>query len=89
MDALFILATIAAIGVADVLMTVGLSVFEEFGRPKEVICPENGAPATITADAAYAATTSLVGNSKVQLAGCSQWPERESCSRSCLNPPAN
>jgi hypothetical protein len=87
MDTLFIVATIAAIGIADVLMTFGLSVFEEFGKPREVICPENGEPATITADAAYAAMTSVVGNSRLELAGCSQWPERESCNRSCLSPP--
>ena len=89
MDTLFTLGTIAAIGVVGVLLPVGLSVFEEFSKPREVICPENGAPARITADAAYIAMTSVVGMDRFRLAGCSRWPERAACNQSCLKRLAN
>ncbi|MGA7871328.1 MAG: hypothetical protein WCA22_10545 [Candidatus Binatus sp.] len=85
MDILIALGIIAAIGVTYVLLPVGLSVFAEFSKPREVICPENGEPAQITADAAYVAMTSVVGMSRLRLAGCSRWPEHGDCNRGCLS----
>jgi hypothetical protein len=45
MDILIALGAIAAIGITYGLLPVGLSVFADFRKPKEVICPENGEPA--------------------------------------------
>ena len=85
MDTLVTLGTIAAIGISYVLLPVGLSVFADFRKPKEVICPENGAPAQVTVDATYAAMTSAVGMNSLRMDGCSRWPERGACNRSCLS----
>jgi hypothetical protein len=89
MDTLVTLGIIAAIGVVGVLLPVGLSALEEFSTPKDVICPENGEPARITADAAYVAMTSAVGMNRFRLTGCSRWPERAGCNQSCLSRLAN
>jgi hypothetical protein len=89
MDTLATLGIIAAIGVVGVLLPVGLSVFEEFRKPKDVICPENGEPALITADAAYVAMRSVVGMNRFRLTGCSRWPGRAGCNQNCLNRLAN
>ena len=89
MDTLVALGAIAAIGITYGLLPVGLSVFADFRKPKEVICPENGAPAQVTVDATYAAMTSAVGMNKLRLDGCSRWPERGACNRSCLSQLAN
>jgi len=51
MDTLVTLSAIAAIGVAYVLLPVGLSVFAEFRKPNEIICPENCQPAQVAVDA--------------------------------------
>jgi hypothetical protein len=83
MNTLVTLSAIAAIGVTYVLLPVGLSVFAEFRKPKEVICPENGQPARVAVDATYAAMTSVVGMNKLRLYGCSRWPERGACDRAC------
>ena len=85
MDTLVALGAIAAIGVTYVMLPVGLTVFAEFRKPNEVICPENGQPAHVAVDATYAAMTSAVGLSKLRLDGCSRWPERGACNRSCLS----
>jgi hypothetical protein len=84
METLIALCIIAAIGVVCVLLPVGLSVFEEFSAPREVLCPLNGESASITADATYAAITSVVGMPRLRLAGCSLWTERGECSQTCL-----
>ncbi|HVA77366.1 MAG TPA: hypothetical protein VNF27_05695 [Candidatus Binataceae bacterium] len=89
MDTLTTLGAIAAIGVFGVLLPVGLSVFAEFSKPKDVICPENGAPARVTVDATYVALTSVAGMNRLRLTGCSRWPERAACNQSCLNRLAN
>jgi hypothetical protein len=84
MDTLVALSAIAAIGVTYVMLPVGLTVFAEFRKPNEVICPENGQPAQVAVDATYAAMTSAVGLNRLRLDGCSRWPERSACNRSCL-----
>lgn len=85
MDTLVTLGAIAAIGISYVLLPVGLSVFADFRKPKEVTCPDNGEPAQVTVDAAYAAMTSAVGMNRLRMDGCSRWPERAACNRSCLS----
>lgn len=85
MDTLVTLGAIAAIGISYVLLPVGLSVFADFRKPKEVICPDNGEPAQVTVDAAYASMTSAVGMNRLRMDGCSRWPERGACNRSCLS----
>ena len=77
MDTMVALGAIAAIGISYVLLPVGLSVFADFRKPKEVVCPDNGEPAQVTAvDATYAAMTSAVGKNRLRLDGCSRWPDR-------------
>ncbi len=85
MDTLVTLGAIAAIGISYVLLPVGLSVFADFRKPKEVICPDNGELAQVKVDATYAAMTSAVGLNRLRLDGCSRWPERGACNRGCLS----
>jgi hypothetical protein len=85
MDIVVTLGIIGLISVFGVLLPVGLTVFEEFSKPEEVICPENGEPALITADAAYIAIRSMAGMNRFRLAGCSRWPDRRNCTRSCVH----
>ncbi len=49
------------IGITYGQLPVGLRVFAEFRKPKELICPENGEAAHVTVDTTYAAMTSAVG----------------------------
>jgi hypothetical protein len=85
MDTLVALGAIAAIGITYGLLPVALSVFADFRKPKEIICPENGETAQVTVDATYAAMTSAIGANRLRLDGCSRWPERGACNRSCLS----
>jgi hypothetical protein len=85
MDTLMALGAIAAIGVTYGLFPVALSVFADFRKPREVICPENAEPASVTVDATYAALTSAVGANRLRLDGCSRWPDRGACNRACLS----
>ena len=85
MAILLTLAVIIGIGAAYVLLPVGLSVFADFRKPKGIICPEDGKPADILVDAAYAAMTSAVGASRLRLKGCTRWPEHAACDQSCVS----
>ena len=89
MDTLVALGAIAAIGITYGLLPVALSVFAEFRRPREIVCPENGEQAQVRVDATYAAVTSGVGAKRLRLEGCSRWPERGACNRNCLSQLAN
>jgi hypothetical protein len=84
MDTLVALGAIAAIGITYGLLPVAMSVFADFRKPREVICPENGHSAHVRVDATYAAVTSAVGANRLRLDGCTRWPERDACDRSCL-----
>lgn len=84
METLVTLGAIAAIGATYVLLPVGLTVFAQFRKPNEVICPENGQPVKVAVDAPHAAMTSVVGINRLRLNGCSRWPERSGCNRACL-----
>ncbi len=85
MDTMVALGAITAIGISYVLLPVGLSVFADFRKPKEVICPDNGELAQVKVDATYAAMTSAVGMNRLRLDGCSRWPERGGCNQRCLS----
>jgi len=85
MDTVVALGAIAAIGITYGQLPVGLRVFAEFRKSKELICPENGEAAHVTVDTTYAAMTSAVGMNRRGLDGCSRWPERGACNRSCLS----
>ena len=85
MDTLVALGAIAAIGITYGLLPVALSVFADFRKPREVICPETGEPAQVAVDATYAAMTSAVGMNRRRLNGCSRWPDRGACNQSCLS----
>jgi hypothetical protein len=77
------LASILAVGAIYVLTPVGLSVFADFRKPREVTCPENANPAQVSVDARYAAMTSVIGAQRVRLTQCSRWPDRAGCDRAC------
>jgi len=49
-----------------------------------VVCPETQRSAGVRVDFRYAIATSLIGEPKLRLAGCSRWPERGSCGQQCL-----
>jgi hypothetical protein len=85
MDTLVALGVIAAIGITYGLLPVGLSVFADFRKPKEVTCPENGELAHVMVNAAHAGIMSAVGMDRLRLDGCSRWPGHGACNRSCLS----
>jgi hypothetical protein len=51
-------------------------------RQRQVICPENGAPADVRCDGRQA-VRSMFGRGGDRVVGCERWPERAGCDRGC------
>jgi hypothetical protein len=78
------IAIILSIGAIYVLIPVSLSVYSEFRKPREVLCPEDNQSALVNVDARHAAATAAFGAQSLRLSGCSRWPERAGCHEGCL-----
>jgi hypothetical protein len=50
-----------------------------------VTCPETQHAAGVVVNVWHAIATSLTGKPRLQLRGCSRWPERASCGQECLS----
>lgn len=85
METFVALGAITAIAIGYVLLPLGLNVFADFRKPKQVTCPDDSQLAQVTVDAAHAALTAAVGMNRLRIEGCSRWPERAACNRSCLS----
>jgi hypothetical protein len=78
------IAIIFSIGFVYVLIPVALSVYAEFRKPRELLCPEDNQSALVNVDARHAAATAAYGAESFRLSGCSRWPERAGCHQACL-----
>ena len=78
--AITVVAVAAGIGVRR-LVSAGF----RYRHGRIVVCPETQRSAGVRVDVWYAMVTSLVGETKLRLAGCSRWPERGSCGQQCLD----
>ena len=47
-------------------------------------CPVDGTPALVTLRPWHAALTAVRGRLSLQVADCSRWPERATCTRGCV-----
>ncbi|HET7213108.1 MAG TPA: hypothetical protein VJW77_07035 [Terriglobia bacterium] len=55
-----------------------------FRGERLVTCPETHTTAAVELDAKEAARTSLTQKPRMQLSGCSRWPQRKDCGQECL-----
>jgi hypothetical protein len=55
----------------------------EYREPFQVICPETLQPVEIGVNGELAARTRFAGQEKLQVTGCSRWPERSECNQAC------
>ena len=59
-----------------------MEVYSHWREPKQVLCPETGAEATIQVDAGRAAAMASVGLPGLKIVRCTQWPR--ACGRGCM-----
>jgi hypothetical protein len=81
---LITIAAILALGTLFVLIPVASDSYRRFRRRRVVTCPETKASAEILIDARHAACSSLFGNLRLRVKGCTRWPKREDCAQDCL-----
>ena len=56
---------------------------QSYREPRQIICPECRAYATVRVDGASALHTMLAGRQKFPIAECSRWPDRRGCNQAC------
>jgi hypothetical protein len=83
-----VILAILAIGGLFILLPVALVTLSEHRRPKSVVCPETGGPASVAVDAGRAARGAIFGRLRLYVQTCSLWPEKSGCAQGCLTPPA-
>jgi hypothetical protein len=72
------------IAILFVVAPVGGAAFAQFRRRKIVQCPVTKGDAVIRLDPMQSALAELIRNGRFAVADCSLWPDRHSCSQSCL-----
>jgi hypothetical protein len=82
--ALTLMAAIVAVGALYVVLPVIGHTLRLFRGSKPVVCPENGASASVRVDLLHAAATAALSRPELRLSGCTRWPERGDCGRECL-----
>ena len=86
-----ILVVTVAVGLTFALVAIGIAIrrvagaWLKFRCQFVVTCPEDRQPAGVIVDTLHAAVTAWRGRPRLQLSGCSRWPERASCDQPCLN----
>lgn len=85
------LTILMAVGITVVATAVGMAVRRIIGAwlkycgKRIVTCPEHQKPAGVIVDWGHAAATAWRGNPDLRLSGCTRWPQRASCSQTCLS----
>jgi hypothetical protein len=79
------LAMILVIGAIYVMLPVALGAYVHFSKPIKVICPKTHEAALITLNARRAAFASAIGRTKLDVTGCSRWPQDSGCGRECAS----
>jgi hypothetical protein len=81
-----VILMILAIGAIFILLPVALLALSEHSRPRKVVCPETGRPATIRLDRGRAARGAIFGKESLSVEDCMLWPEKEGCAQACICP---
>jgi hypothetical protein len=81
-----VILAILAIGAIFILLPVALLALTEHKRPRTVVCPETGRPATIGLDPGRAARGAIFGKEWLSVEDCTLWPEKGGCAQACICP---
>lgn len=88
-DIMWTSATVfAAMIIGFIAIAILISYFRLFFalRGKRVVtCPENHKPVGVEINAALAARTALLDDSRLRIMQCSRWPEKSDCLQECLS----
>lgn len=82
-----VIAGVIGIAVLYVLAPHVAHTFGRFQAGRTVRCPETGTEARVAVNAARAAITSAFGGPSLHVEGCSLWPDRRGCARTCRGAP--
>jgi len=67
------------------IVWVALFARRRFQGTRVVTCPETGCGAAVEIDRAHAAATFAMGETRLRLTSCTQWPEKEGCGQGCVS----
>jgi hypothetical protein len=81
---LLVIAAVWALGLVYVVFPAMLDAFMRYRKSRRVACPEKQKAAVVKMDAPAAAFAAVQGKTRLQIRGCSLWPEKEGCNQSCL-----
>jgi hypothetical protein len=81
---LLVIAAVWALGLVYVVFPVMLAAFMRCRKSRRVACPEKQKIAVVNIDARAAAYAAAQGKTRLQIRGCSLWPEKDGCNQSCL-----
>jgi hypothetical protein len=63
---------------------LGITIYDRYHGPRNVICPETHGPAEVQIDALHASLTGMAATEKLRLASCTLWPGRAGCDEACI-----
>lgn len=86
-DPVTVIVAVLALAALYVLLPRIGHIFSRYRDTRTLPCPETGVTAEVTIDASHAAFTSAFGQPRLRTKGCSLWPARKDCGRSCLHQP--
>lgn len=79
-----IISAVVAVSIATFFLARMSSAFYRLRGRHDVLCPENGKPATIRVRAIHGAMTSVLDDPEVFVRACSRWPEKKGCDQACV-----
>lgn len=79
-----VIAALIALSVVYVLAPVATEAFARYRKARNVICPEERAPAKIDIDARHAAWSAVAGKTGLRVRRCTLWPEKCGCAQQCV-----
>jgi hypothetical protein len=82
MDPEIVLPSVVGIGLTFVVVPAIAIAAADAHAKHLVVCPENGAEATVRLDAKRAVSVLFRGGAQ-RVCACSRWPDRTGCDRAC------
>ena len=82
--ALYLALSLLVAGALFLALRPAIAAFLRFRGKRLVVCPENQHAASVEVSKSRAALSTLLGEEKIQLNGCSRWPEKEGCGQECV-----
>jgi len=81
-----VFVSVALIVGAIIALTIVLRAYVRHHGKSLVTCPETRRPASVRVNAGRAALNDAkIGPRRLELAGCSRWPEHQNCEQMCLS----